>query len=91
MLFPLNKTKYLESSQGSTRRLGSSLHSDLRAHCAGAGTAPNRGVIAATRRQGLKRFHQARDRRVSASGSRERPRSPHANRVADKVAVSAKG
>jgi hypothetical protein len=24
MLFPLNKTKYLESSQGSTRRLGSS-------------------------------------------------------------------
>jgi hypothetical protein len=54
MLFPLNKTKYLESSQCSTRRQSSSSCSDPRVHCAGTEPVPSRGAAAAARRQGLK-------------------------------------
>jgi hypothetical protein len=62
MLFLLNKMKYLESSQGSTRSQRSSSCIDPRAHCAGTKPVPSGGAAAAARRQGLKRCHQAHDR-----------------------------
>jgi hypothetical protein len=50
--------------------------------------SPSRDVAATAKRQGLKRCHQARDRRVGASDSRQGPRAPRANSVADKVTMS---
>jgi hypothetical protein len=91
MLFPLNKTKYLESSQGCTRPQGSSSCSNPQAYCAGTEPIPSRGSAATTRRQRLKRCHPARDRRVSDFGSGQRPRAPRANSVADNVVALAGG
>jgi hypothetical protein len=59
MLFPLNKTKYLESSQDNTRCQSSSSCSDPRAHCAGIEPVPSSDAAAATRRQRLERCRQA--------------------------------
>jgi hypothetical protein len=50
---------------------------------------PSGDASTAARGQGLKRCHQARDRRVSASSSGQGPRAPRANSAADKVATPA--
>jgi hypothetical protein len=65
--------------------------SDPLAHGTSTGHAPSRHAATVSLRQKLKSCHQARDRRINASGSRQRPRAPRGNSVADKDATPVEG
>jgi hypothetical protein len=53
------------------------------------GPTPSIDAVVATMGQKLKSCHQTRGRRVSAPGSRRRPRAPRGNNVVDKDATPA--